>query len=140
MFNAWGSLFDFCLLIYSKIFSFFRLSLRSTRAILFLEGGVEEGSVGGVEEGLVGVVVEGGAVQDNGGGRIFSDGLDGGGGGGGREGSEGVVDDDWLGHEFPAGVPDSRLFRAWSGGVDDDNIGQWGVEGGGGVVDEGGAV
>ena len=128
MFIAWGSFIDFCLLIYSKKFSFFRLSLRRTRAVLFLEGGVEEG--------LVGVVVEGGAVQDNGGGRIFSDGLDGGGGGGGREGSEGVVDDDWLGHEFPAGVPDSRLFRAWSGGVDDDNIGQWGVEGGGGVVDE----
>ena len=37
-------------------------------------------------------------------------------------------------------MPDSRLFSAWSGGVDDDNIGPPGVEGGGGVVDEGGAV
>ena len=107
MFIAWGSFIDFCLLIYSKKFSFFRLSLRRTRAVLFLEGGVEEG--------LVGVVVEGGAVQDNGGGKIFSDGLDGGGGGGGREGSEGVVDDDWLGHGFPAGVPDSRLFKGLVG-------------------------
>ena len=83
MFNAWGSLLGFCLLIYSKIFSFFRLSLRRTPALLFLEGGVEEGLVGGVEEGLVGVVVEGGAVQGIGEGKILSDGLDGGGGGGG---------------------------------------------------------
>ena len=37
-------------------------------------------------------------------------------------------------------MPDSRLFSTWSGGVDDDNIGPPGVEGGGGVVDEGGAV